>query len=283
MTAQQVQPTPPPLGPTLEAAAASLITQNFAVIRGHTLRDTLGLAGPPVIGWQQEAWHTNVDQDSDWRAFRSCWDRLPRDTYMADNGRYRFRRYGRFDYRVNDDVLRLLPHQPYAQPLSINPLNGNVQRHFDPLEPAFVDSPVLHNLLRNMARIYAAADGYVSNWRIRLHPYRIKCSGTMPGKPTPEGLHRDGVTYIAALMIDRCNVEGGTTRLTRNDGRTLASVTLTEPLDLLMSDDARTMHEVSPIRPLDSYRPAHRDVLVIAFERMDAFMESLEGTRHGTN
>jgi hypothetical protein len=34
---------------------------------------------------------------------------------------------------------------------------------------------------------------------------------------------------------------------------------------MLLGDDRRTLHGVSPIRPLDPTRPARRDVLVITF------------------
>jgi hypothetical protein len=34
---------------------------------------------------------------------------------------------------------------------------------------------------------------------------------------------------------------------------------------LLLGDDRRTLHGVSPIRPISGSRPAQRDVLVITF------------------
>ncbi|WP_168203185.1 2OG-Fe dioxygenase family protein [Marinobacter fonticola] len=235
----------------------------YTAISGRALSKVLGLAALDTA----EA----VRRNYAWQAFAGCWDRLTLDTYMGDNGRYRYRRYGQFRYDALTSSLHLLPHEPYVQPRAINRLNGDIQRHFDPLETALTESPILFNLLREMAAIYSAADGYTSNWRIRLHPYRITGSTGAPGKPTPEGLHRDGVTYIASLMVARRNITGGITRVTTNDRRMLTSVRLTEPLDLLISDDASTMHEVSEVRSLDGHSPSFRDVLVIAFERMDAF------------
>lgn len=258
MSAQEVPLPRQNLVPAAEAAAADLIIQDFAFVPGQTLAGLLDLA-PGT-------------SDAEWRAFAHCWNRLTRDNYMADHGRYRYRRYGRFEYRADRDSLRLLPHQPYSQPLSVNPLNGGIQRYFDPLEDVFVASPVLQRLLRTMAKIYAAADGYASNWRIRLHPYRILAATEAPGRPTPEGLHRDGVTYIASMLVNRHNLTGGETRVTDTEGGILSSVTLAEPMDLLLSDDETTLHEVSEIHPLDDQGPAYRDVLVIAFERMEALL-----------
>lgn len=52
------------------------------------------------------------------------------------------------------------------------------------------------------------------------------------------------------------------------DGRHLLSTTLSEPGTLLLGDDRRTLHGVTPIRPLDAAKPARRDVLVVTFAPM---------------
>ncbi|WP_157847652.1 2OG-Fe dioxygenase family protein [Streptomyces violens] len=52
----------------------------------------------------------------------------------------------------------------------------------------------------------------------------------------------------------------------RGDGQPLLEATLGGPGDLLLGDDRRTLHGVSPIRTLDGHQPARRgrpgDVLV---------------------
>ncbi|MCV7378962.1 2OG-Fe dioxygenase family protein [Mycobacterium alsense] len=49
-------------------------------------------------------------------------------------------------------------------------------------------------------------------------------------------------------------------------GRQLLGTTLTEAGALLVGDDRRTLHGVSPIRPLDGRGPAQRDVLVVTYD-----------------
>ena len=49
------------------------------------------------------------------------------------------------------------------------------------------------------------------------------------------------------------------------DGRQLVATTLAEPGMLLLGDDRRTLHDVTPVRPIDSSGPAQCDVLVITF------------------
>lgn len=202
-------------------------------------------------------------------AFADHWPRLTLDRHMGDGGTYRYRRYGEFD--APPDVARtLLPHGPYEQPTYINGLNGGVSRLFDPLEPTFVTDPVFSRLLDWLTRLCDQCEGSPQHWNIRLHPYRIVAGLAQAGNPTPEGLHRDGVDYIISMMVARCNVEGGESTVTDNHRRVLWQRTLQKPLDILIGQDALTMHAVTPVVPLDPALPAWRDVLVVAFTKVEA-------------
>ncbi|AMO99451.1 biofilm formation and stress response factor family protein [Collimonas arenae] len=202
-----------------------------------------------------------------WDEFAACWNNLPQDRYMGDNGSYRFRRYGAFELDHAEGVLHQLPHGPYQQPGYINKLNGDVARHFEPLERHFVESPFLSGLLLSLAQVFDQVQGRGGRWNIRLHPYRIRASAHTPGNPTPEGLHRDGVDYIVTMMVRRHNVLGGETYITDVAGKLMCRYTLTDPMDLMLADDARTMHGVTKVLPLEPKREAFRDVLVIAYTR----------------
>lgn len=195
------------------------------------------------------------------------WPRLTLDRHMGDGGSYRYRRYGEFD-APPDAPRRQLPHGPYEQPTYINSLNGGVSRLFDPLEPTFVVDRVINGLLDWLTRLCDQCEGSPQHWNIRLHPYRVVADPTHAGNPTPEGLHRDGVDYIVSMMVSRCNVEGGESNVTDNNGRVLWQRTLQKPLDILIGKDALTMHAVTPVVPLDPAQPAWRDVLVIAFTKV---------------
>lgn len=201
--------------------------------------------------------------------FQQCWRYLKQDNYMMDGGTYRFRRYGQFDKARSSEKLVLLPHEAYVQPSYINNLNGDISRHFEPLTLPFVSSPVLTKLLLWMSETYDAVLGEAQDWNIRLHPYRITSDSKQIGKPTPEGLHRDGVTFIASLLIDRVNIEGGETRITDNQKSRLTETTLLQPFDLMLANDELTMHDVSPLVTKQAGEPAYRDVLVIAFTKKE--------------
>ncbi|MCX5384378.1 2OG-Fe dioxygenase family protein [Streptomyces sp. NBC_00083] len=201
---------------------------------------------------------------TDWARFAAHWDELTLDTHMADGGTYRFRRYGQFELDPAAGALTLLPHAPYRQESEINPLNGGVERVFDPLTDAFAGDALLRSVLVELGRVFTAVDGTAA-WNVKLHPYRISASAGQTGQPAPEGRHRDGVTFITSLMIGRTNVTGGESGVYTDEGEHLLTTTLSEPGDLLLGDDRRTLHSVTPVRPVDAGLAAHRDVLVIAY------------------
>jgi hypothetical protein len=115
-----------------------------------------------------------------------------------------------------------------------------------------------------LGRLATALDD-VSEWSAKVHPFRVLASADGDGQPTPEGQHRDGVTLVTSLLVSRRNATGGESSVFDLDGHRLLTTTLSDPGTLLLGDDRRTLHGVSPIRPLDSAAPAQRDVLVITF------------------
>ncbi len=202
--------------------------------------------------------------------FSRYWDNLSLDNYMADGGTYRLRRYGQCDYCADSKTAVWLKHRPYVQSNDVNPLNGGIVRHFEPLEDEFKDDPVLQGLVALLAEMFDAKQGEKVSWRVRFHPYRILASEQNAGEPTPEGLHRDGVTFITSIMVKRHNVNGGKTTITDDKRRLLDEFELKHPLDIMAADDEATMHQVSAINvDNDLVTTAYRDVLVIAFTHPD--------------
>lgn len=207
--------------------------------------------------------------EEQWAALAREWDHLTPDRHMADGGTYRLRRYSSFDLDSRSGTLTQRPHAPYVQSAAINYLNGGTERHFDPCTPSFCVNPALRDLLINLGSALTDAHGN-ARWDIKLHPYRITAHAHTVGHPAPEGRHRDGVTYIGAMMIGRHHVEGGTSAVFSNDGRELTTVTLEHRGQLLLSDDRTTLHSVTPLVPAPGHLFGHRDVLVIAYTAVEA-------------
>jgi hypothetical protein len=204
----------------------------------------------------------------DWSAFARSWDHLEVDEYMADGGRFRRRRYGRF--KAARGAVTREPHGPHFQSLDYNTLNGGIDRWFEPVTDAIAAHPIARRLLRLSAEVFTAASGAdaaTAAWMIEMHQFRIEPAPREPGKPTPEGMHRDGVDWVFVGLIERTGVAGGVTGIGDASGRSLGSFTLSEPLDAVFLDDHRVRHGVTPIEILDPGRPAHRDVLVLTYRR----------------
>lgn len=198
-----------------------------------------------------------------WRRFAAHWEHLAPDSYAAELGVHRLRRYGHFLYSARDGSARLLPHDVFTQPLRSNPLYVDRDRAFEPLTDAFAGDPLLHRLLGRLAEVAATLDD-AAEWSAKVTPFRVLSTGGV-GNPTPEGLHRDGVTLVSSLLIGRDNAKGGRSTVCDPTGKPLLGTTLREAGSMLLSDDRCTLHGVSPIRPLAPDRPARRDVLVITF------------------
>ena len=201
---------------------------------------------------------------ADLHALTHFWDDLPEDTHLRDGGRYRRRRHGSFVVDPGIDVVRPVPHRPHYQPVEYNALHGGIERWFAPLDPGMAESPAWLALLRALGHVAAELRGKQLFYG-EAHPFRIQTEGGI-GRPTPEGAHRDGVDLVCVLLIGRSGIKGGETRVFDADGPSGSRFTLSEPWSALLLDDARVIHETTPIQSVQNATTlGHRDTLVITF------------------
>lgn len=193
-------------------------------------------------------------------ALRPFWANLPPDTFMKDGGRYRRRRHACFV--VQNGQVTQAPHRAHWQPVEYNALHGGMQRLFEPILPAMLAQPVWQKLLVWLGQVCSGLKGE-QPWFVEAHQFRIDTTDGI-GRPTPEGAHRDGVDLVAVFLVDREGVKGGETRVFEAAGPNGQRFTLTEPWSVLLLDDARVIHESTPIQPLESItQGGHRDTLVV--------------------
>ncbi len=193
------------------------------------------------------------------------WAALPPDTHLRDGGRYRRRRHGCFV--VQGAQVQASPPRPHWQSVDYNALHGGIERRFAPLPPALAEDADWTRLLSGLAAMAASLrDGDAGPWYVEAHPFRIDTTDGI-GRPTPEGAHRDGVDLVAVLLVGRHNVKGGETRVFDARGPQGVRFTLHQPGSVLLLDDARVIHESTPIQPLEPAAPAWRDTLVLTFRR----------------
>lgn len=212
-------------------------------------------------------WLESCGSLADWPAFAASWDRMPEDRYMADGGHYRRRRHAVYTLSADGSAQRQ-HHQPHYQSRDYNQLNGGVQRWFEPIEREVSSGASLTTVLGLCAIAFGALAPEVRAWRCEVHQFRIEPGPGHPAQPTPEGTHRDGVDYVLVLLVQRRNIDSGTTRISTPDGHDLGSFTLTAPCDACLLDDARVRHGVTPVVAHDPQCTACRDVLVVTLRRM---------------
>jgi hypothetical protein len=201
----------------------------------------------------------------DWDAFAATWEDLGLDTYMADGGRYRRRRHGAF--RAAGDAIVRQKHRPHYQSRDYNALNGGIARWFDPVSEQTAAMPAFQAILRTCQRVFDTLSPGVPAWEVEVHQFRITAQPGQEGRPTPEGMHRDGVDWVLVLLVRRENIASGETTIHDLDRRLLGSFTLARPMDAAWVDDSRVYHGVTPVEPRDPARPAFRDVMVVTFKR----------------
>jgi len=185
------------------------------------------------------------------------WNDLPPDQFLKDGGRYRRRRHACFVWQGG--AVHAVAHRAHWQPVEYNALHGGMERWFEPMADSTVAQAAWVPLLGWLAQVCSQLKGD-QPWFIEAHQFRIDTTDGI-GRPTPEGAHRDGVDLVAVFMVDRQGIKGGETRVFDANGPNGQRFTLSEPWSVLLLDDARVVHESTPIQPVAA--GGHRDTLVI--------------------
>jgi hypothetical protein len=205
-------------------------------------------------------------------SLRETWERLPRDAYLRDGGRYRARRHSCFIEELSPPALMQAPHRAHWQPTAYNALHGGIERWFQPIESDVVGTTVWARLLTALGALFAQARA-TPRWFIEAHQFRIDTAGGI-GRPTPEGAHRDGVDFVAVILVARQGVRGGETHVFDANGPSGVRFTMQEPWSMLLMDDLRVIHETTPIQPQGE--SGHRDTLVLTY-RAGGFQAPSQG------
>jgi hypothetical protein len=195
------------------------------------------------------------------------WDDLPRDPYLKDGGRYRFRRHA--SYEIKGNALTMVPHRAHWQSVDYNALHGGIERWFEPSQIELTSNPVWQSLLVGLAGVLNSVKP-VTTWFVEAHQFRIDTTDGI-GRPTPEGAHRDGVDFVAVFLLNRVSIKGGETRIFEFGGSAGLRFTLTEPWSLLLLNDEKMIHESTPVQPIGPH--GYRDTLILTF-RSNSFQDA---------
>jgi hypothetical protein len=234
-----------------EAITDAVRAQGFARLRPAETQALLGLPAGALAG------------------FAASWQRLEPDGFMADGGRYRRRRLANFlacpERPATCAACTGRISRPAPITASMAAWTAGSPRWRMPSSPT---RP------RRRCSAWGAAwrmsCGPGAAWFVEMHQFRIEAAAGHPGHPTPEGVHQDGVDCVLIAMLA---AHQPARRRNAGDGpaqRELARFTLDGLLDLVVLDDRRVLHGVTPVEPADAAQPSSRDVLVLTWKRLCA-------------
>ncbi len=246
-----VRPTDRTIQSRYDELCEKIATERYCRLSGASTENLLSLAVPRAM--------------DDWDEFRASWQRMQLDTYMGDGGRYRRRRHTVLTAPPGGRARKIAEPRPVYQDLEFNSLNGGIARKYEPVEEHILNGAVMSGLVDLGCEVFGRLAPTLP-WYLDIHQFRIEATSEFIGRPTPEGIHRDGVNFVLMMLVNRENVAGGISALYDVDKKLITQDSLLEPLDMFLVDDAQIFHGVNPIEPEDPQLPAVRDMLVITYK-----------------
>lgn len=186
------------------------------------------------------------------------------DMWLPGGATYRSRAYQCFDIDTSTCEFAFVPDPPpYYQSAAINSVAGGIERWLYVLPESHPATTHAVKVARTLIDLLISSDivapATIPRCVLDVHYMRV----TAPGKPSPEGIHRDGLIAGSVHLIERYNITGGVSSVHAPDGTVLQSFDLTEPLDSFIFDDVRVLHYTADIQAAEPSLPGYRDVLVL--------------------
>lgn len=209
---------------------------------------------------------STLNSESNSEIFGAYWNDLESDQFMEDNGLYRKRRFGHYQYNSDAAELTVIEgkHEFY-QSEAINDLNGGKGRTFAPANPTFCTDTFLLSVIKRCLEVIAVKKPQYNSLTINTHLIRIVCGTNIVGLPTPEGIHRDGHCFVSQHLINRKNVYGGVSGIYNKNNEAVMHHQLSNFMDTIILDDNVLKHDVSPIFSADKTTGGYRDMLIIDY------------------
>ncbi|MCX4026266.1 2OG-Fe dioxygenase family protein [Endozoicomonas sp. SM1973] len=195
------------------------------------------------------------------KALYPYWHEMPRDPYLV--GGYRQRCLSRFQYR-NNKLYVLEPSVVY-QSKKNNRVFGGLSRRFTPLKQELV----FHNsFIALVKRFISHLPESPVDKVIWVHQIRINVSSALPGKPVPEGIHRDERLYVGIVVVNKQGVSGEETQLFKSkDEAPIWQQTLAVN-QMLMFNDQLLYHNTTDFLTV-APQGGYRDIFILALSELE--------------
>ncbi|WP_416973966.1 2OG-Fe dioxygenase family protein [Streptomyces sp. 4F14] len=186
---------------------------------------------------------------------------LADDQWLKTDYVFRQRRLGLFALDMRERRVETLEDRAFFQDTELNPYAGGVHRKFEPLAVRTRANPFLIQLMWDVLAVLPP-DRVASarSWEIGVHLMRILAGPDRPGYPAPEGMHHDGHAFTSITLIRRSEATGGRSKFADLHGDVYRELELEEPLDTVVFEDPRCLHDVTPVLVAENADRATRDV-----------------------
>ncbi len=206
------------------------------------------------------------DLRQEWLSLSIDYADLPVDEYLPNNGKYRFRRYGRYYFMPSTEELLRLPHEDYFQDTDINEITGGIVRKFAPLLDTTFSNDFLQEMIRFDFRQFPVTDAMKNDpWDVHVHLIRVTATHGQDGHPTPEGIHKDGAEFVTVHLAELVNADGGDVSIYDNDKNLLSTHRLNQIMDFYVFNDDMLWHKAEPITPKNEKHQAVRSILTFDY------------------
>jgi len=188
---------------------------------------------------------------------RKMFYKIPVDPYVKQG--FRYKKIARFTI-CEEKVLRQ-PHKPLWQPKYIIPEHQGMARIYHEFDPNEEFASEIHPVIKLFAEITNMKEGDT----VLFQTQRVKTSKEKIGLPTSEGWHQDGTQSMMALLcVNRKNIQGGRSQVALAQGENIIFDYPLSSGEMVIFDDHKFWHYVTPIYPADETKEGYRDVFIIA-------------------
>ena len=201
------------------------------------------------------------------------WDTVPLDQHTkaraADGVRCsRSRALARVELEPLTGRISRLPDKAFVQGAN-NRYVPNMARSFGHVPDAMLENAALTGLIRFVWSTYdIEAPWSRLPWEVGLHFIRTHGALDEPTHVVPEGPHTDGFAFVAMVSAGQfglCPRTGLTEMYRAGEPSPLETVRLSDMFDLIVAADTLTLHNVTPIRGVQS--GSYRNALVLTWHQ----------------
>lgn len=152
----------------------------------------------------------NINEIDEFLKLKRSWDFLSKDPYMKPEDNYRRRGFCKFRLNLQKEELNFVDDNLFIQEEKINAYAGGVKRYLPKMNDSLTRNIVLKKIILNTLNTFLMyKDKANKDWDVFVHQFRIEAREDKIGNPTPEGIHKDGHTFISMHLINRKNIYGG--------------------------------------------------------------------------